>query len=360
MVSRDRSRFQAKISDGSGGKTYLGTFDTAEEAALAFARERSACKRLATTLLRAAPRRHRQALASKAKASRTRRRPTVDDDSDSDSEDSYSEEPDEDEEGSDYGESHNGTRNDDDFDMLLRRVRAVPQCGNGREQRLERRLRQRTAASASHAVKLPTADAPEEDALTCGIGLEDIAGGGRPGRGGGGGAGVRAGAGPAGRRGRPEGRGQGRRRAGRAAAPRDPAEAIRPDQPAECARLVPAHASVPAAHEAARLRARDQHVAADPDGVQVLPRPDRVQHEQVRHDDGGAHSAVLYWDETSKALSVRADGAPAVTVTATSIPTNLIQFALGHLDGANPLNGLILEHAAANGNQLAAWKDMPF
>jgi hypothetical protein len=33
-------RFEATIGDGSGGKTYLGKFDTAEEAALAFARAR--------------------------------------------------------------------------------------------------------------------------------------------------------------------------------------------------------------------------------------------------------------------------------------------------------------------------------
>ena len=37
-VTRNKRRFQAKIGDGSGGHTYLGRFDTAEEAALAFAR----------------------------------------------------------------------------------------------------------------------------------------------------------------------------------------------------------------------------------------------------------------------------------------------------------------------------------
>ncbi len=42
-----------------------------------------------------------------------------------------------------------------------------------------------------------------------------------------------------------------------------------------------------------------------------------------------------------------------------TLPTNLNQFALGHLDGANQLNGLVLEHAAANGDQITAWQDIP-
>lgn len=71
-------------------------------------------------------------------------------------------------------------------------------------------------------------------------------------------------------------------------------------------------------------------------------------------DDGGRHNAVLYWDEVSKGLSVRVDGGSLATATAASVPTNLNQFALGHLDGANQLNGLVLEHAAANGDQIAA------
>jgi hypothetical protein len=37
-VTRHKRRFKAEISDGSRGHTYLGTFDTPEEAALAFAR----------------------------------------------------------------------------------------------------------------------------------------------------------------------------------------------------------------------------------------------------------------------------------------------------------------------------------
>lgn len=76
-------------------------------------------------------------------------------------------------------------------------------------------------------------------------------------------------------------------------------------------------------------------------------------------DDGGRHSATLYWDEVSKGLSVRVDGGSLATVTATNVPTNLNQFALGHLDGVNHLNGLVLEHVAANGDQIAAWQDIP-
>jgi len=38
-----------------------------------------------------------------------------------------------------------------------------------------------------------------------------------------------------------------------------------------------------------------------------------------------------------------------------TLPTGLTQYALGHLNGANQLNGLVLEHAAANGNLRSAW-----
>lgn len=72
-------------------------------------------------------------------------------------------------------------------------------------------------------------------------------------------------------------------------------------------------------------------------------------------DDGGRHDAILYWDEVSKGLSVRVDGGSLATVTATSVPTNLSQVELGHLDGANQLNGLVLEHVAANGDQTSTW-----
>jgi hypothetical protein len=71
-------------------------------------------------------------------------------------------------------------------------------------------------------------------------------------------------------------------------------------------------------------------------------------------DDGGTHGAILYWDEVSNRLSLRVDGGSLETVTATNVPTNLNQVELGHLEGANQLNGLVLEHAVANGDQITA------
>lgn len=76
-------------------------------------------------------------------------------------------------------------------------------------------------------------------------------------------------------------------------------------------------------------------------------------------DDGGSHGAILYWDEMSNRLSLRVDGGSLETATAANVPTNLNQVELGHLDGANQLNGLVLEHAVANGDQITAWQDGP-
>lgn len=72
-------------------------------------------------------------------------------------------------------------------------------------------------------------------------------------------------------------------------------------------------------------------------------------------DDGSSHGAILYWDEVSNRLSLRVDGGSLETATAANVPTNLSQVELGHLEGANQLNGLVLEHAAANGDQTSAW-----
>ncbi|WOF72947.1 hypothetical protein QMT40_000571 [Parvibaculaceae bacterium PLY_AMNH_Bact1] len=76
-------------------------------------------------------------------------------------------------------------------------------------------------------------------------------------------------------------------------------------------------------------------------------------------DDGGAHSAVIYWDEVTNTLSIGVDGAANVSAIATDVPTNLIEFHLGHSGGVNQLNGLFLEHAAANGDHRNSWRGMP-
>ncbi len=72
-------------------------------------------------------------------------------------------------------------------------------------------------------------------------------------------------------------------------------------------------------------------------------------------DDGGSHGAILYWDEVSNRLSLRVDGGSLETATAANVPTNLNEVELGHRGGANQLNGLVLEHAVANGDQTSAW-----
>jgi len=55
-------------------------------------------------------------------------------------------------------------------------------------------------------------------------------------------------------------------------------------------------------------------------------------------------------------ISVRA----TYTRSGLTLPSGLNLFALGHLDGTNRLNGLVLEHAAATGDQITVWRDIPF
>lgn len=76
-------------------------------------------------------------------------------------------------------------------------------------------------------------------------------------------------------------------------------------------------------------------------------------------DDGGAHSAMIYWDEATNKLSMGVDGAAYISATVADVPATLTEFHLGHSDGANQLNGLLLEYAAANGDYRTSWRSTP-